>query len=166
MFKKFLKSKIGAELIEIIFGVILAIGSLSVAVVYIDDTIQNHTDTELSSQEMFEKYGVYDGFYQGDQETLEVKKDGTFTYMQITKNGYRLIINMENNTAKLEYLNNDGTVKNTKTGVFNDYTKEKQKDGSYRYKLRYTLDGNSKANTDYFDFEGDNLCGVTQGGCS
>ena len=48
-FKNFLHSRKGAELVEIILGVVIAIALLAVAITYITNTIKNKTgDTTLS----------------------------------------------------------------------------------------------------------------------
>ena len=46
--RKFGKASKGAELVEIILGVVIAIGLLAVAITYITSTIQKHTDADTS----------------------------------------------------------------------------------------------------------------------
>lgn len=46
--KKFLSAKKGAELVEIILGVVIAIGLLAVAITYIVNTINKHTGENVN----------------------------------------------------------------------------------------------------------------------
>lgn len=162
--RKFFLAQKGAELVSIIFGVVIAVGLMAITTTYITQTIADHTGQV--DDDMFRKYGVYDGYYSGGKKTLEVKKDGTFNLLQITENGKQLIVNMDTGVAQLNTLNSDGSVVSTRYGTFNEYQKVQKGDNSYRYTIKYTLDGDSSESSDYFDFSGDNLCGVTEGGCS
>lgn len=54
-FKNFLKAKKGAELLEIILGVVIAIAVMAVAIIYITKTIQGQTgDDTLKVETSYE----------------------------------------------------------------------------------------------------------------
>ena len=87
--RKFFLAQKGAELVSIIFGVVIAVGLMAITTTYITQTIADHTG--LIDDDMFRKYGVYDGYYAEGKKRWRLRKTARLIFYKLPKTDNNLL---------------------------------------------------------------------------